>query len=84
MDFSEERKEFIWYEERWEGKNWLGVPLKNPIDGHIEGKYMEVVTTPKLDERTGEHIDNAFAGTRESYYIPFTKKNVDEIIASSS
>ena len=64
--------------------NWLGIPLKNPIDGHIEGKYMEVVTTPKLDERTGEHIDNAFAGTRESYYIPFTKKNVDEIIANSA
>ena len=79
-----ERKEFIYYEERWTAVNWLGVPLKNPIDGHIEGKYMEVVTTPKLDERTGEHIDNAFAGTRESYYIPFTKKNVDEIIANSA
>ena len=39
---------------------------------------------PKLDERTGEHIGNAFAGTRESYYMPFTKKNVDEIIANSA
>ena len=39
---------------------------------------------PKLDERTGEHIENVFAGTRESYYIPFTKKNVDEIIANSA
>jgi hypothetical protein len=38
---------------------------------------------PKLDERTGEHIDNVFSGTRESYYIPFTK-NVDEIIANSA
>jgi hypothetical protein len=28
---------------------------------------------PKLDERTGEHIDNVFAGTRTTYYIPFTK-----------
>jgi hypothetical protein len=79
-----ERKEFIWYEERWTAVNWLGIPLKNPIDGHVEGKYMEVVTTPKLDERTGEHIENTFAGTRESYYIPFTKKNVDEIIANSA
>ena len=79
-----ERKEFIYYEERWTAVNWLGIPLKNPIDGHVEGKYMEVVTTPKLDERTGEHIDNAFGGTRESYYIPFTKKNVDEIIANSA
>ena len=39
---------------------------------------------PKLDERTGEHVDNVFAGTRESYYIPFSKKNVDEIIANSA
>ena len=63
-----ERKEFIWYEERWTGVNWLGVPV-NPID-HVEGKYMEVVTTPKLDERTGEHIDNAFAGTRTRTISP--------------
>ena len=35
---------------------------------------------PKLDERTGEHIENVFAGTRESYYIPFTRKDVDEIM----
>ena len=42
------------------------------------------MTRPKLDERTGEHVDNVFAGTRESYYIPFTKKNVDEIIANSA
>ena len=79
-----ERKEFIYYEERWTAVNWLGIPLKNPIDGHIEGKYMEVVTTPKLDERTGEHIDNAFAGTRESYYIPWSKNNVNEIIEKSA
>ena len=78
-----ERKEFIWYEERWTGVNWLGVPV-NPIDGHIEGKYSEVVTRPVLDERTGEHIDNAFDGTRESYYIPFSTKNVNEIIEKCS
>ena len=39
---------------------------------------------PKLDEKTGDHVDNVFSGTRESYYIPFTKKNVDEIIANSA
>ena len=39
---------------------------------------------PKLDPVSGEHIDNVFAGTRESYYIPFIKKNVDEIIANSA
>lgn len=80
-----ERKEFIYYEEDWEGKNWLGIPItKGCPSGHIEGKYTEVVMKPVLDERTGEHIDNAFSGTREAYYIPFSKKNVDEIIANSA
>ena len=80
-----ERKEYIYYEEDWEGKNWLGNPVTKPgISGHIEGKHIEVLTRPKLYERTGEHIDNVFAGTRERYYIPFTKKNVDEIIANSA
>jgi hypothetical protein len=78
-----ERKEFIYYEERWEGKNWLGIPV-NPIDGHVEGKYIEVLTKPILDTITGVHKDNAFGGTRETYYIPFSKKNVDEIIANSA
>ena len=62
----------------------MGIPLQNPIDGHIEGKYTEVLTRPVLDEKSGEHVDNAFAGTRERYYIPFSKKNVDEIIANSA
>ena len=63
----------------------LEYQLKNPLSGHIEGRYTEVCNDSlNLDERTGEHIDNVFAGTRESYYIPFTKKNVDEIIANSA
>ncbi len=78
-----ERKEFIWYEERWEGVNWLGIPV-NPIDGHIEGKYTECVTRPVLDERTGEHVNNAFGGAREVFYIPFSTKNVNEIIEKSA
>lgn len=78
-----ERKEFIYYIEDWNGKNWLGIALDNGVGDHIEGKYTEVLTRPKLDERTGEHIENVFAGTRERYYIPFSKKNVDDIIAKS-
>ena len=78
-----ESKEFIYYEEYWNANNWLGISIPNPIDGHFEGKYTEVITKPILDERTGEHIDNAFAGTREVYYIPFSKSNVDEIIKNS-
>jgi len=78
-----ERKEFIYYFEDWTGNDWLGIPI-DPFSEHIEGKYTEVMMKPKLDERTGEHIDNVFAGTRQTYYIPFTKKNVDEIIANSA
>ena len=58
----------------------LGIPI-DPFSEHVEGKYTEVMMKPKLDERTGEHIDNVFAGTRTAYYIPFTPKNVQEIIA---
>jgi hypothetical protein len=78
-----ERKEFVYYTEDWTGNDWLGIPI-DPFSEHIEGKYTEAMTKPKLDERTGEHVDNVFAGTRESYYIPFSKKNVDEIIANSA
>ena len=61
----------------------MKIPV-NPIDGHIEGKYIEVLTKPILDNITGIHKDNAYAGTRESYYIPFNKRNVDSIIANSA
>ena len=79
-----ERKEYVYYEEYWDAKNWLGIPItKGRPDGHIEGKYTEVMTRPVLDEKTGEHIDNAFAGTRQVYYIPFSKSTVDDIIKNS-
>ena len=58
-----ERKEFVYYDEDWTANDWLGIPI-NPFGGHIEGKYTEVLIKPKLDERTGEHVDNVFAGTR--------------------
>ena len=76
-------KNLLNYYEDWTGKDWLGIPI-NPFSEHIEGKYTEALYRPKLDERTGEHVDNVFAGTRESHYIPFSKKNVDEIIANSA
>ncbi len=77
------RKEFIYYTEDWSGKDWLGIPI-DPFSEHIEGRYTECVTRPVLDERTGEHINNALQGARECYYIPFSKKNVDEIIEKSA
>ena len=67
------RKEWVYYTEDWTGKDWLGIPI-NPFGDHVEGKYTECVTRPVLDERTGEHMNNALHGSRECYYIPFTKK----------
>jgi hypothetical protein len=80
-----ERKEYLYYVEEWNGKNWLGIPITvGAIGEHIEGKYQEVITRPKLDEQTGEHIENILAGTRDRYYIPFSKTKVDEIIKQSA
>ena len=59
-----ERKEWIYYTEDWTANDWLGIPI-NPFGDHVEGSFTEVMMRPKLDERTGEHIDNVFAGTRE-------------------
>jgi hypothetical protein len=78
-----ERKEWLYYFETWEAKNWLNVPI-NPLTEHCEGKYTEVLTRPVYDQHTGIHKDTAWGGTREVYYIPFTKTNVDEIIAKSA
>jgi hypothetical protein len=79
-----ERKEYLYYTEDWHGVNWLGIPITDGgISDHLVGKYQEVLTRPKLDEQTGEHIENVFAGTRDRYYIPFSKTNVDDIIRQS-
>ena len=77
------RKEFIYYFEDWSANDWLGIPI-DPFSEHLEGRFTEALIRPKLDERTGEHVDNVFNGTREVYYIPWSKKNVDEIIANSA
>jgi hypothetical protein len=79
-----ERKEFIYYFEDWTANDWLGIPIQNPFSEHIEGQYLEALTKPVLDERTGEHIEDKLSGSRTTYYIPFSKKNADEIIANSA
>ena len=42
-----ERKEFVYYQEMGEGKDWRGVPL-NPVSEHIEVKYDKQFTIPHL------------------------------------
>ena len=79
-----ERKEFIYYQEMWEGKDFRGVPL-NPVIEHIEGKYDKQFTRPHINQQTGEidymELDSTKAQT--IYYIPYSKKAVDDIIAKS-
>jgi hypothetical protein len=78
-------KEFIVYEEKWEGKNWLGEKLA--CFDNIEGVYLEVDSAPevKWNDRFGrsEVIGQNLTGTHQIHYIPFSKEKVDEIIAKS-
>ncbi len=79
-----ERKEFIYFMERWEGKLWNGVPA-NPVAEHIEGYWIKQFTKPHFNEQTGE-IDyyQLDAGKGQTIYtIPYSKKAVDDIIAKS-
>ena len=78
-----ERKEFVYYEEDWTACDWLGIPI-DPYGGHVEGRFSEALYSRKLDERSGEFIGNVYTGIRDRYYIPWSKKNVDEIIANSA
>ncbi len=79
-----ERKEFLYYEERWEGKDWRGIPL-NPVD-HMEGLYTKRFLKPHLNQETGEVDYNELdlTKTQLTYTIPWNKKNVDDIIANSA
>jgi hypothetical protein len=79
-----ERREFIYYQERWEGKDWRGLPL-NPVDEQIEGKYNKQFTKPHINEQTGEIDYYQLDPTKVQtiHYIPFSKKAVDDIIAKS-
>ena len=77
-----ERKEFVYYFEDWTGVDWLGIPI-DPFSEHIEGRYIEPTYRPKLDERMGS-ISRMCIQVLENRIIPFTKKNVDEIIANST
>ena len=77
----EDRKEYLTFNSDWIAKNYLGVNIY--VRGHIEGVFMdqqrELVT--RKDQRTGE--ESAYyqkATPRETFYIPFTKKKVEEIL----
>ena len=48
----QERKEYLFYQERWEGKDWRGVPL-NPVDSLV-GRYTKQFLKPHINQMTGE------------------------------
>ena len=79
-----ERKEYVYYRERWEGKDWRGIPL-NPVD-HTIGVYTKKFTRPVVNQSTGEISYMTLDPTKAQtiHYIPFSKKKVDEIIESSA
>jgi len=76
----EKRNEFLTGNTSWFGQNWLGEKLACE---HIEGVYMdqqkELFT--KRDSKTGEVTAHyRKAPPRETFYVPLTKKKVDEIL----
>src|SRR5262249_39192831 len=79
------RKEWLYYIERWYGKDWKGFPL-NPVNHEFEGVYTNRFTRPIINEKTGEiaYMQLDPMKIQTIYYIPFSKKKVDELIANSA
>lgn len=85
VDYStekEERKEYLYFESTWYGKNWLGNDIF--CRDHIEGKYNEqtkIVQLGEFNPKTGEQESRYVKGVpRLVFSIPFSKKAVDNIL----
>ena len=69
--------------KRWDGLDWGGVPIQNPVH-HLIGRYTKQFLKLHINNITGE-IDYQSSWTqllqKSVYYIPFSKKAVDDIIA---
>jgi hypothetical protein len=76
-----ERKEFLYYFENWNGKDWVGRKIA-PVTDHVEGLYNELEMEPKINDRM-ELTGYKRSGQHTVYYIPFSKEKVDEIIENS-
>ena len=63
----------------------IGVGFLNPVSEHIEGYWIQAIHKATFSQETGEidyyQLDTARAQT--IYYIPYSKKAVDDIIAKS-
>lgn len=73
-------REWIEYQEYWRAKNWLG---KKMFVTNVEGIFQEVTKEleTEFDPKTGDvNAEYVQGKSRTRYYIPFSKKAVDEII----
>ena len=79
-----ERKEYIWYQERWTGKNKMGLDIM-PVS-HTMGYYQKQFVRAHQDSRTGDIDYNVLDPSAQQtiYYIPFGAKKVNEIISNSA
>jgi len=74
-----ELKEYLYYYEQWTGSDFIGRTIN--VGDHLEGSYQEQLLEPAILH--GQHIGDKRNGERTRYYIPFSKENVDKIIAKS-
>lgn len=77
-------REYIKYEEDWQGKDWMDRKLRN--NENIEGFYQEqeVEKVIRYNETKGpEIIGYRRSGEHTVYTIPFSKESVDKIIGDS-
>ena len=75
----------MYYQERWEGLSWRGLPL-NPVAEHYEGRYDRQFTKPHINEQNGEieYMELDPTKVQTIYYLPFSKKLVDDLISKSA
>jgi len=74
-----ELKEYIYYYENWYGKDFLSRRVE--VGDHVEGFYKEQLLEGVVFQ--GRVIGERRSGERTRYYIPFSKKAVDDIIKNS-
>jgi len=78
---SRDEKEYVYWFENWYGRDWLNRRVPD-VGDHIEGQYWEQETEPVYDRE--RLIGYNRSGQHEAFYIPFSKKAVDDIIAKST
>ncbi len=74
-------KEWLTYGLRLEGVDWLGNIIKCGLEheGRCEEPLKRIHVT--VDENGRQHAEYKMQGTRYKYYIPFSKKAVDDLLA---